>query len=177
MSHSASPHAHPIAHMVGRRLAVGVATLFLVSVVVFLATEVLPGNAAYAILGHDATPARVRALEVSLHLDRGLFDQYWVWISGLFTGNLGQSLSNGLPVWGYVEPKIINSAVLVFVTGAISALVGMILGAIAALRKDGWFDHITSVVVLAVTSLPEFVVAIALVILLSTVVWHVLPAV
>jgi peptide/nickel transport system permease protein len=174
---AASPDAHPVARLIWRRLAIGVVTLFLVSVVVFLATEVLPGNAAYAILGHNATPARVQALEVQLHLNRGLFDQYWTWISGLFTGNLGQSLANGLPVWGYVEPRIVNSAVLVFVAGAIGTLVGVAAGAIAALRKDGWFDHVTSVLVLAVTSLPEFVVAIALIILLSTVVWHVLPAV
>lgn len=174
---AAAPDAHPIARLVRRRLAIGVVTLFLVSVVVFLATEVLPGNAAYAILGHNATPAQVRSLEVALHLNRGLFDQYWVWISGLFTGDLGRSLASGLPVWGYVEPRIINSAVLVFVTGAIGTLAGVTVGAIAALRKDGWFDYVTSVVVLAVTSLPEFVVAIALIILLSTVVWHVLPAV
>jgi peptide/nickel transport system permease protein len=173
----ASPRAHPIARLVRRRLAIGVVTLFLVSVVVFLATEVLPGNAAYAILGHNATPARVRALEDTLHLNRGLFDQYWIWISGVFEGNLGHSLANGLPVWGYVEPRIVNSAVLVFVTGAIGALIGVTFGALAALRRDGWFDHVTSVVVLAVTSLPEFVVAIALIILLSTNVWHVLPAV
>jgi peptide/nickel transport system permease protein len=166
-----------VAALIRRRLAIGVVTLFLVSVVVFLATEVLPGNAAYAILGHEATPARVRALEAVLHLNRGLFDQYWVWISGLFTGDLGRSLANGVPVWGYVEPRIINSAVLVFVAGVIGALVGVTLGAVAALRKNGWFDHVTSVVVLAVTSLPEFVVAIALIIVLSTVVWHVLPAV
>jgi peptide/nickel transport system permease protein len=162
--------------MVGRRLAVGVVTLFLVSVVVFLATEVLPGNAAYAILGHEGTPARIRALEVTLHLNRGLLDQYWIWISGLFTGNLGRSLANGLPVWGYVEPRIINSAVLVLVTGVIGALAGVALGAVTALRKDGWADHVISVVVLAITSLPEFV-AIALIIVLSTAVWHVLPAV
>jgi peptide/nickel transport system permease protein len=154
-----------------------VITLFLVSVVVFVATEVLPGNAAYAILGRNANPARVRALENALHLNRGLLDQYWVWISGLFTGHLGHSLVNGMPVWSYVEPRIVNSAVLVFVTGAIGSLLGVVLGAIAALRKDGWFDHVTSVVMLAVTSLPEFVVAIALIILLSTVVWKVLPAV
>lgn len=171
------PDAHPIVRLIRRRLAIGVVILFLVSVVVFLATEVLPGNAATAILGHNATPARVQALERTLHLNRGLFDQYWIWISGLFTGNPGQSLANGQPVWGYVEPRIVNSAVLVFVTGAISAIVGVTLGAIAAVRKDGWFDHVTSVVVLAVTSLPEFVVAITLVILLSTVVLHVLPAV
>ena len=174
---AASPGTHPIARMIRRRLAIGVLTLFLVSVVVFVATEVLPGNAAYALLGRNATPARVHALEITLHLNRGIFDQYWTWISGLFTGKLGQSLVNGQPVWGYVEPRIINSAVLVFVTGAIGALAGVTLGAVAALRKDGWFDHVTSVVVLAVTSLPEFVVAIALIILLSTVVWDVLPAV
>jgi peptide/nickel transport system permease protein len=174
---TASPGAHPIVRLIRQRLGIGVVTLFLVSVVVFLATEVLPGNAAYAILGHDATPARVRSLEVALHLNRGLFDQYWVWISGLFTGNPGQSLANGLPVWSYAEPRIVDSAVLVFVAGAIGTLVGVIAGAIAALRKDGWYDHVTSVIVLAVTSLPEFVVAIALIILLATVVWHVLPAV
>jgi peptide/nickel transport system permease protein len=173
----AARDGHPIARLVRRRVAIGVLTLFLVSVVVFVATEVLPGNAAYAILGRNANPARVRALENALHLNRGLIEQYWVWISGLFTGNLGHSLVNGMPVWSYVEPRIVNSAILVFVTGAIGSLLGVLLGAIAALRKDGWFDHVTSVVMLAVTSLPEFVIAIALIILLSTVVWHVLPAV
>ena len=174
---AAAHDGHPIARLVRRRTAIGVVTLFVVSVVVFLATEVLPGNAAVAILGRNANPARVRALEVTLHLNRGLLDQYWIWISGLFTGNLGRSLANGQSVWSLVEPRLVNSAVLVFVTGAIGSLLGVVLGAIAALRKDGWFDHITSVVVLAVTSLPEFVVAIGLIILLSTVVWHVLPAV
>jgi peptide/nickel transport system permease protein len=174
---AASPGAHPIARLVGRRLAVGVLTLFLVSVVIFLATEVLPGNAAYAILGRNANPARVRALEIQLHLNRGLFDQYWVWISGLFTGNLGHSLVNNQSVWSEVEPRLINSAVLVLVTGVIGSLLGVVLGAVAALRKDGWFDHVSSAVVLAVTSLPEFVVALGLIILLSTVVWHILPAV
>jgi peptide/nickel transport system permease protein len=174
---AASRDAHPIARLVRRRVVIGVVTLFLVSVVVFLATQVLPGNAATAILGRNANPARVRALELQLHLNRGLFDQYWVWISDLFTGNLGHSLANGESVWSYTEPRLINSAVLVLLTGVIGALIGVVLGAVAALRKDGWFDHITSVVVLAVTSLPEFVVAIGLIILFSTVVWHVLPAV
>ena len=169
--------AHPITALVRRRLAIGVVTLLLVTVVVFLATEVLPGNAAYAILGHNATPAQVQKLEVALHLNRGLFDQYWVWVSGLFTGRLGDSLGNGLPVWGYVEPRIVNSAVLVLVAGVIGTLLGVTIGVITALRKDGWFDYVVSAAVLAVTSLPEFVVAIALIILLSTVVWHVLPAV
>src|SRR5215813_2419179 len=168
---------HPIVDLVVRRLAVGLLTLLVVSAVVFLVTEVLPGNAAYAVLGRGANPARLHALERQLHLNRGLADQYWIWLSGLFTGKLGTSLANGQPVWALGKPRLVNSAVLVFVTGAIGALTGVALGAAAALRKDSWFDHVTSVTALAVTSLPEFIVAITLIILLSTVVSHLLPAV
>jgi peptide/nickel transport system permease protein len=163
--------------LVVRRLALGLLTLLVVSVVVFLATEVLPGNAAFAVLGRGANPVRLHALERQLHLNRGVADQYWIWLSGLLTGKLGTSLANGQAVWALVKPRLINSAVLVVVTGLIGALVGVGLGAAAALRKNGWFDHVTSVTALAVTSLPEFVVAISLIILLSTVVFHWLPAV
>jgi peptide/nickel transport system permease protein len=90
--------AHPILSLVARRSLLGLITLFAVSVLVFLATQVLPGNAAIAVLGQSATPARVQALEQQLHLDRGLFDQYWTWLSGSLTGRLGNSLANGLPV-------------------------------------------------------------------------------
>jgi peptide/nickel transport system permease protein len=169
--------AHPIAELVARRLAAGVVTLLVVSAVVFLATQVLPGNAAYAVLGRSANPVRLHALERQLHLDRGIFAQYWIWLSGLFTGKLGTSLANGQSLWALVQPRLVNSAVLVFVTGAIGSIAGVALGAAAALRKDSWFDHITSVTALGVTSLPEFVVAIALIILLATVVAHLLPAV
>jgi len=168
---------HPLLVLTARRLAIGVLTLFLVSVIVFLATEVLPGNAAFAVLGRSANPARLHALEHQLHLDQGVLAQYWSWLSGLFTGRLGTSLANGEPVWGLVEPRLVNSAVLVFAAGVIGAVIGVALGAIAALRKDSLFDHVCSVVALTVTSLPEFVVAIALIIVFSTVVSHLLPAV
>ncbi len=168
---------HPIRSLVWRRGLIGVVTLFVVSVVVFAATEVLPGNAAYAILGHSATPARLRALELQLHLNRGLLDQYWTWLSGLLTGRLGNSLANGLPVWTFVKPRLLNSAFLVLVTGVIGSVLGVAMGAVAAVRKDGWFDHVTSVTSLAVTALPEFVVGIGLIILFATLLLHVLPAV
>ena len=168
---------HPLLALTARRLAIGVLTLFLVSVIVFLATEVLPGNAAFAVLGRSANPARLHALERQLHLDQSVLAQYWSWLSGLFTGRLGTSLANGEPVWGLVEPRLINSAVLVFAAGVLGAVAGVALGAIAALRKDSLFDHVCSVAALTVTSLPEFVVAITLIIVFSTVVSHLLPAV
>jgi len=179
----ASPPAargpHPVRRLVGRRAAAGLFTLWVVSVLVFAATEVLPGNAANAVLGRTAasSPAALHRLEAALHLNRGLLDQYWLWFSGLFTGHLGHSLVNGQPVWGYVAPRLINSAVLMGVTGVIGAVAGVALGALAALRRDGWFDHASAVTALAVTALPEFVVAIGLIILFSTVVTHLLPAV
>jgi peptide/nickel transport system permease protein len=171
--------AHPVRRLVGRRAAAGLFTLCVVSVLVFAATEVLPGNAANAVLGRTAasSPAALHRLEAALHLNRGLLDQYWLWFSGLLTGHLGHSLVNGQPVWGYVAPRLINSAVLMGVTGLIGAVVGVGLGALAALRRDGWFDHASAVTALAVTALPEFVVAIGLIIVFSTVVTHLLPAV
>jgi peptide/nickel transport system permease protein len=170
--------AHPIRQLVRRRITIGILTLFLVSVVVFVATEVLPGNAAAAVLGRNANARALRALELQLHLNRPVVAQYWSWLSGLLTGHLGSSLANtGQGVWQLVEPRLINSAVLVAAAGLIGSALGVLIGAIAALRKDSWFDHASSVIALAVTSLPEFVIAIGLVILLSTVVWRLLPAV
>jgi peptide/nickel transport system permease protein len=169
--------AHPIGDLVARRLAAGVITLVIVSIVVFAATQVLPGNAAYAILGRDANPVRLHAMELQLHLDRSPFDQYVTWLGGLLAGNPGHSLANGQPVWAIVAPRLVNSAVLVAVSGVVGALIGVFIGAVAALRKDKLFDHVLSIVSLVVTALPEFVVAISLVILFATVAFQVLPAV
>ena len=168
---------HPVAGLIARRLGLGVITLFVVSVVIFAATEALPGNAAQAILGHSATPSQLHALEGQLHLNRSLFSQYGSWIGGVLSGHLGTSLANGMPVGRVVGPALVNSAILVAFAGIIGSVAGVVLGALAALRKDSLFDQATSVVALAVTSLPEFVIAIALVILFATVVVHALPAV
>lgn len=160
-----------------QRLIFGILTLWVVSVIIFLATQVLPGNAATAMLGHSATPQQVHALEQQLHLDRPIISQYGSWISGILTGHPGTSLANGMPVSKVVGPSLLNSAVLVALAGVIGTVVGIALGAIAALRKDSWFDQITSGLALAVIALPEFVVAIALIIVFATVLWHLLPAV
>jgi len=160
-----------------RRLVAIPVTLLAVSVLVFLATEVLPGNAAFAVLGRNANPTAVHQLERQLHLDRPLIEQYWSWLSGLFTGHLGRSLANHTPVWGNVEPRLVNSAALILLAGVLGVLIGVSLGAAAALRKDGWLDHVTSVIALAVTSLPEFVVGISLLFFFSITVFHLFPGV
>jgi peptide/nickel transport system permease protein len=175
---SAPKAAHPIREMLIQRTLLGFLTLFFVSVIVFGATQVLPGNAAYAVLGQTATPQSLHLLEHRLGLDRPALDQYWHWLSGLAHGNLGISLV-GLqqPVGNLVWARVLNSVVLVVLAGVIGSIVGVLLGLWAALRRDRPTDHILSVVSLAVTSLPEFAVAIGLVFVFATNAFRIFPAV
>ena len=89
LGHRAASRGHPVLALIARRVGLGVITLFVVSVVIFAATEALPGNAAQAILGHSATPAQLHALEVQLHLNRSIFSQYGSWIGGVLSGQPG----------------------------------------------------------------------------------------
>jgi peptide/nickel transport system permease protein len=168
---------HPVLRLVAVRAAFGALTLWLVSVVIFAATQALPGNAAYAVLGRSATPERLHAVEQSLHLNQSLVSQYMSWIGEVLHGNFGTSLANGESVSALIGPRIVNSAVLVVAAGVIGTLVAAALGILAAARRDGWFDHVASVIALAIAALPEFAVAILLVVVFSVLVWHVLPAV
>jgi len=167
--------SHPIAKLVLRRLTGGVLTLLAVSLIVFFATSVLPGNAAYAILGRNATPAALRTLEQALHIDRGFFANYWSWLHSLVLGHFGHSLVNRQAVGALVGQRIVNSVALLVVAGVVSTLVAGVLGVVAALRRDGIFDHASSVLALVVTALPEFVVAVLLVFVFATNVFHLLP--
>ncbi len=168
---------HAISWLVAQRTVAGVLTLLLVSVVIFAATQALPGSVAKVMLGQTATPARIRALTLQLHLNRSVESQYWSWFTGILSGHFGQSYANRESVWQVVSPRILNSAALVFISGFVGTVVGVVFGAIAALRKDTTFDHTTSVVALAVTAMPEFVIGTVLVILFATGVLHILPAV
>jgi len=168
---------HPILSVVVVRCALGLGTLVAVSIVIFLATQALPGNAAYAVLGHGATPQRLRAIEDQLHLNRSLVSQYGSWIGGVLHGNFGKSLASGQSVGSLIGPRLENSAVLVLGAGIVGTLLAGGLGLIAAARRDRVFDHVASVVALTITALPEFVVAIALVIVFAVNLLHILPAV
>ena len=162
---------------VSRRLLLGLLTLFLVSVVVFAATQLLPGDPARAVLGRDATPDRLAAFRREFHLNQSALQQYWSWLANLLGGDPGTSIANGLPVWSGVEPRIVNSLYLLIVVGVVGIPLSIALGIWAALRRDRLFDHAASTITLAAAALPEFVVAIALIIVFATIVFQVLPPV
>jgi peptide/nickel transport system permease protein len=160
-----------------RRVLLGLLTLFLVSIVVFAATQALPGDAARAILGRNATPSSLAALRQQLHLDRPVLSQYFGWLGGCLEGNLGRSLVANEPVTTLIGKRIENSAFLMLLAGVISIPLSIALGSVAARRRDRAFDHATTVILLAFAALPEFVTAIALVVLFGTSVFQILPAV
>jgi peptide/nickel transport system permease protein len=160
-----------------RRIALGVLTLFLVSVVVFVATQALPGDAARAILGRDATPQRLAALRAQLHLDQSVFQQYFHWLGGILTGDLGTSAATQQPVSQLLSGRIGNSAFLVLLAAVSAIPLSIGFGVWMAMRRDGPVDVVGSTVSLVFAALPEFVIGIGLVLLFATSVFHALPAV
>lgn len=163
--------------LVLRRLAFGLITLFLVSLVIFAATQIMPGNAARAVLGRDATPAALHAMEHRLHLDEPLTTQYLHWLGGIFTGNPGTSLVNGEKVLAEVMPRVRNSLTLLLLAGLIGVPLSIGAGILAASRAAGMFDSVISVVALALAATPEFVVGLFTILLFATSVFRWLPPV
>lgn len=168
---------HGIWGFVLRRTLLGLLTLLLVSIVVFAATQLLPSDPARAILGRSGTPEALTALRRQLHLGQSPTQQYFQWLGGILRGDLGTSLAAREPVTKLIADRVVNSAFLMLFAAIVSIPLSIVLGAVAARRRDGPFDHATSMLMLALAALPEFVVAIALVVLLGTSVFHILPPV
>jgi peptide/nickel transport system permease protein len=166
-----------MAILISRRLALGFLTIFLVSVLVFAATEVLPGDAARAVLGRGANAATLAALRRQLRLDAPVPVRYGRWLRDLCTGHLGTSLVNGEPVATLVGPRVVNSAILLGLTGLIAIPLSIAVGILAALKRDQRLDRILSVVTLVLAGVPEFVVGIGLILVFATVVVQWLPPV
>ena len=136
-----------------------------------------PGRRGRSILGRSAQPESLAELRKQLGLDKPILTQYWEWITGIFTGDLGTSLANSLPVTEVIGERLVYTLFLMLIAGAISVPLGIALGAISARKRDSAFDQTTSVTTLGLSSLPEFVVGITLAVIFSTTVFHVLPSV
>jgi peptide/nickel transport system permease protein len=151
--------------------------LFVLSLIVFAATQVLPGDAAQAILGKSATPARLAALRRQLHLNQSAGEQYRLWIGGFLHGNLGMSLASRQPVWTLLSSRVLNSAILLVAAGFTGTVLGVLVGSVAAVRRDSFVDHAVTVVSLALLALPEFVVGVLLAFVFGTSLLHLFPPV
>lgn len=161
---------------VAHRALSAIGTLFLSSVLVFLAVQALPGDVATQVLGKDATPRAVAELRTRLHLDQSLWERYGHWVWGALHGDFGASLVSDEPVSSEVGAHLGNSLLIAAVTVLFAVTGSLLLGIVAGLYRDRWPDTVISTVSLVWMSVPEFVVATLLVLAFSVTV-PVLPAV
>jgi peptide/nickel transport system permease protein len=171
------PRWHKRHFWIIRRLVFGVVVLFLASLVIFLATHALPTDPAQAILGRDATKANLIHTRHLLGLDQPLYKQYATWLGDTLQGNLGISTGNQYPVSSLLWEPVRNSLVLLVVVAVIAIPLSILLGTIAAIRRDGLLDRSMLVASLGLSALPEFVVGMTLIIIFATTVLQILPSV
>ncbi len=153
--------------MLTKRIALGVATLLVISILIFIGVEALPGDLAEAVLGQSATPETVAAFRKELKLDLPPVTRYFSWLQGCVQGDFGNSLANGRAVSELIGWRFANSLFLAGVTAIVAVPVAIILGILAALYRNTWFDRLISISTLSTISFPEFFVAYILIALLS----------
>ncbi len=167
---------HPVVKTVLERLALGLATLFLVSVIIFLAIEMLPGDFGQAILGQSATPETVAAFRRQLGLDQPPVLRYLDWVLGAIQGDLGTSFSGrnasganrSREVVDLIAPRLWNTLFLASMTALIAVPISLILGITTALFRNSLFDRSVNTATLTTISFPEFFVAYILILFLSS---------
>ena len=153
--------------LVVKRIAMGFLTIIVISVLIFIGVEALPGDLATAILGQEATPETVAAFRKELKLDLPPHVRYFAWLGDFMKGELGTSLANKRPVAELIYWRFANTIFLAASAAVVAVPVAIILGILAALYRNSLFDKTISMVTLSTISFPEFFVAYILIALLS----------
>jgi len=170
-----------ILRIIAQRLALGLLTLLVVSIVIFAAVNMLPGNFADLILGQGATPEAVEAIEKDLGLDQPAVRRYFQWLGGALQGDLGNSFAqmnfatfagtdtgSGLAsVATQIAPRFQNTIFLAGVTAMIAVPIAITLGILAALYRNSVFDRAANILTLSSISSPEFFMAYVLILFLA----------
>ncbi|MBS35379.1 MAG: ABC transporter permease [Thiotrichales bacterium] len=158
-----------ILRMCLRRLGVALVTLWVVTIIMFAGTELLPGDVAEIALGQEATPESVRALRARLGIDRPAVVRYADWVGGLLRFDLGKSLAGrsgpngGNKIEDLVGPRMENTLVLAGLVAAIAVPLSILIGLFAAMFPGSWYDRSVTFTTLALVAVPEFFTATLLV--------------
>ena len=149
------------------RLALGLLSLVAVSVLIFAATEILPGDVASAVLGQGATPETLAAYRLELGLDRPAYVRYFEWASGAVQGDFGVAMTNKREILPELLKKFKNTLFLAGVAALIAVPISVGLGIIAAINEGKWQDRWSNIVSLATISVPEFFIAYLLILVFA----------
>ena len=140
-------------------------TLVVLSVIVFAAAQLLPGDIGRNVLGPFASPGDVAKFNHEHGVDRPIVAQYWTWISHFAQGNLGMSLQYNVSVGGLLGPSLVNSLKLAALAFVLVVPLSILGGTVAALRRNKLTDRVITITGLSLTSIPEFVTAIVLIVI------------
>jgi peptide/nickel transport system permease protein len=165
---------NPVLKTVLQRLGLGIATLFVVSIIISLTIEMLPGDFARAILGQSATPETVEAFQREVGLDRSPVVRYIEWVGGMLRGDFGESYASAGSLAGHrrlvaemIAPRLLNTLFLAGAAALIAVPLSLFLGVMAALYRNSFFDRAVNVVSLTSISSPEFFLAYILIMFLA----------
>ncbi len=153
--------------MVIQRILIGFVTLWVVSVLVFAGTAILPGDVAQIVLGQTATPESLKAYRAERGLDQPLVFQYFQWLGGMATGDLGTSKAGGAAISSLIDGRLGNTMYLAAVVAIISVPLSVALGLLAAMYPGTWVDRVLTFGTLSLISVPEFFIATFLVLILA----------
>jgi len=152
---------------IARRLILTVFILFSLSIIVFAAMHAIPGSVAEIMLGIEATPESVAALEKTLGLDKPIYVQYLKWLYQVIQGNLGESLRTGRPVLREILRRLPLTVQLTIYAMMISLVIAIPMGIASAVKQNSWFDHILRPLSITGLSVPTFWWGILFIILIS----------
>ncbi len=156
-----------IAALILKRIGLGFLTIIIISILIFVGVEALPGDLAEAVLGQNALPETVAAFRKELKLDLAPYVRYVAWLGGFLKGDFGNSLANGRPIIDLIGWRFANTIFLAASAAVIAVPISIILGILAALYRNTLFDRIISISTLSAISFPEFFIAYILIFLLS----------
>ncbi len=145
-----------VVSIVLKRLGLGLITLLVISILIFFAVELLPGDIAQAVLGQGATEETLAALRKEMGLDKAAPLRYLEWLGGALTGDFGTSMISREPVTAAIGPRFANTLFLALYAAAIAVPVAIVLGVLVALFRNSVFDRVANVATLTSISSPEF---------------------
>lgn len=158
---------HPVIRLVAQRIALGLLLLWAASVLIFLGTQILPGDVAQAVLGQAATPETLANLREEMGLNRPPLERYMSWLGGVLQGDLGTALSNKQDIATSLGKRLGNTLFLAMWAAIIAVPLAIVLGLIAVRYRNRWPDKVISGVTLATISVPEFLLGYIVVFYLS----------
>lgn len=153
--------------LVAMRAVLGLATLLAVSVLIFICTQILPGDVASAVLGQQATPDALKAFRLELGLDRPAYERYFSWLFGVLHGDFGRALTNQRDILEELLPRFGNTLFLAAYAALIAVPLAVGLGIMSAIREGRFSDRLANVLTLIAISVPEFFVGYILIIVFA----------